>query len=160
DNSYAGWAWMRYAQEPLPPFEYGKPVAKPTEGYDNLRYRMPRSPMAILFQQYPQRCQSYIAERLQREGWFNDKGWNVDEWHLSERWFPSERVIVGNDRRYSSREAWSEAFRMWRKHGQEHGLNLEQNQLDSLDARADLFRRRFQIEKYTMGPELSKDLVP
>jgi hypothetical protein len=158
DNYYAGWAWMTFAQEPLPPVIPGKPSAG-VPPYNPLRYRMARSPMSILFRQYPPRCQSYIAERLQREGWFGDEGWTVDEGHLTDRWFPNERVVAGNDRRYSSQEAWGEAYRMWRAHGQLHGLSLEQNVIDSLDARADLYRRKFQVPRGALGPSLSPDQV-
>ena len=67
---------------------------------------MPRSPAGILFRQYPPRSLSYIAERLQKEGWFDDAGWEVDQGHQTDQWFPDEKVIVGNDVRYSSKAAW------------------------------------------------------
>lgn len=158
ENYVAAWAWHEFAQEPLPPVEPGKPAAG-VPPYDTLRYRMARSPMSILFRQYPARCQSYIAERLQNEGWFDEQGWVVDDGHVTDRWFPDERVVVGNDRRYSSQASWERASRMWRAHGEKHGLSLEQNQLDSLDARAGLYRRMYQVDKFLQGVEPPRDQV-
>src|SRR5207244_7485123 len=117
---------LAFAQEPLPPVEPGKPAAVPPP-YNPLRYRMPRSPAGILFRQYPPRSLSYIAERLQKEGWFDDAGWEVDQGHQTDQWFPDEKVIVGNDVRYSSKAAWQRAYQSWEEHGLRNGLILTES---------------------------------
>jgi hypothetical protein len=148
DNYYATWAWMTYAQEPLPPVEKGVPSAGVPD-YDKLRYRMNRAPMSILFRQAPPRSLSYIAERLQKEGWFDDSGWEVDEGRITNLWFPvensSEKVVVGASPRNSAKAIWEKAYVAWDAHGREHGLSLDQTEIDNLEAAAKDFRVAYQI---------------
>src|SRR5262249_34370813 len=109
DSYHAAWAWMTFAQEPLPPIEKGKPAAGVPQ-YDPLRFRMPRAPAGIIFRQQPARCLSYIAERLQKEGWFDDSGWEVDQSRQTGAWFPGEKLVVGAEPRFSSRAAWTISY--------------------------------------------------
>src|SRR5262249_22825971 len=74
DSFHCCWAWHSYAQEPLPPIEYGRPFGDLVNP-DPLRYRRARSPAPIIFRQQPARGLAYIAERLQKESWFDDSGW-------------------------------------------------------------------------------------
>ncbi len=114
------WAWHVFAQEPLPTAPYGKPIATVPK-YDPLRHRIARAPAYILFRNQPARALSYIAERLLKEGWFDDSGWVVDEGRTTERWFEEKDLVVGNDARYSSQQAWNKAYQAWEAIGREHG---------------------------------------
>jgi hypothetical protein len=159
DNFYATWAWMTFAQEPLPPVEPGVPSAGVPD-YDKLRYRMNRSPMSIIFRQAPPRSLSYMAERLQKEGWFDDAGWEVDEGLLTNLWFPSANStekVVGASPRYSAKAIWEKAYNAWDAHGREHGLSLDQTEIDNLEAVAKPFRIAYQIGSgqpvWNMKPE-------
>jgi hypothetical protein len=158
DSYHCAWAWHLFAQQPLPPAEYGKPVGIVTNP-NPLRYRIPRQPATIIFRQQPPRSQSYIAERLQKEGWFDETGWEVDAGHATEQWFPDETLIVGADLRYSSKAAWQNAFQAWERHGLEHGLILSESRKRNLMQEGELYRSTFGISPDTIGPELTRDQV-
>jgi len=148
DSYHCAWAWHSNAQEPLPPVEKGKPAAGVPK-YDPLRFRMPRSPASIIFRQQPARGLSYIAERLQKEGWFDDQGWEVDADRQTDQWFPEEKLIVGNDPRYSSLAAWEKAHGRWNEHGIEHGFLLSEAEIRNLNTDAELFRKTFGSDNTT-----------
>jgi hypothetical protein len=99
-------AWFSYSLILLPPNprfpedEGGEPMPSPTPRpgeYDPFRYRIPRQPMLIIFRQGAPRSQTYQAEMEQKEGWFDDEGWEVDA-HIdpANQWFPQYiRTEVG-----------------------------------------------------------------
>jgi hypothetical protein len=99
DNFVCSRAWMTYAQDP-----YENPNLK----------RVPRKPALLIFLGFPARAQAYYADRLQKEGWFDEDGWTITDW------FP-EPVKVGTNR-YWSGNAWDKAFAMYQSHGTRHGL--------------------------------------
>lgn len=131
-------AWFAYAQILLPPNptfpadEGGGPmpssVPRPGE-YDPFRYRIPRQPMLIIFRQGPARAQTYQAEMEQKDGWFDDAGWEIDaRVDPANMWFPRDQfpepVVVGRQAKWSQRE-WEKAAEMWNAHGEKHGLILD-----------------------------------
>ena len=78
----------------------------------------------IIFRQGPPRAQSYVAERLTKEGWFDRDPWSIDDRLDEDRaWLPR----TGPDgkpgrwpvrrRRTTAADAWREARRRWRDHG-------------------------------------------
>ncbi len=72
-------AWFEHALAVCPPPKDGVPSKTPSrDEYDRFRYRIPEKPALIVVRDAPARAQSYVAERLQKEGWFDD----------SSRWFP------------------------------------------------------------------------
>jgi len=160
DSFHCAWAWHLYAQEPLPPVEYGRAVGlgDPTP-FDPLRYRLGRQPAPILFRQGPPRSTSYVAERLQKEGWFDDNGWQVDEFSQSRPWFPGETVIVGNDRRYSSQAIWQEAHEQWKEHGKKHGFLPTEAEQQNLISASKPYRDAYGVKVGFKGPELPRDQV-
>lgn len=158
-NYSAALWWMCFAQDPLPPYEYGKP-ARATPPQKPLRHRLPRSPMLILFRQAPPRNVSFIADTLQKDGWFDESGWVIED----QAWFTGpdgrpEQLVVGAEPRYSSRQAWQTAYDQWNRHGDEHGMKLDQAAKDRLDNLAQLYRRTYQIAPGGMGPELNRAQV-
>src|SRR5262249_2852278 len=99
---------------------------------DIQKYRLPKKGMmTILLRQKPAEAQTAHAERLEREGWYDEK-WTVTEW------FP-HTVQVGRKPNYA-REAGDRAFRMWKKHGEDNGLLRDENWLREMRARADKYR--------------------
>ncbi len=141
-------AWYAYSLVPLPenwppkdandkPLPSGTP--QPGE-YDASKYRVPRQPMLIIFCQGAPRAQSYQAEMEQKEGWFDDEGWRIDNPADSPAtwWFPDDParptrpldLVFGNTRRWSL-EQWREAATMWTTHGERYGLVIEPARLDN-----------------------------
>lgn len=156
DPAFSGFlaarAWFAYANTLVPPNpkdEFGNPVpsATPRPGdFDPFRYRVPRLPMLIIFRQGPPRAQTYQAELMQKDGWFDGAGWDVDgQVDEANAWFTEpgtgggvrkRTVLVGTGREWS-REAWEKAAELWRVHGQNYGLTLDAARLQRLreDAR-------------------------
>jgi hypothetical protein len=148
-------AWFVYSTLPLPPNERDfinnnpipmtapRPSARPMPGeYDPFRYRVPRQPMLIIFRQGAPRAQTFQAEMEQKEGWFDDSGWAIDEYaDQQQKWFPSATtpVVVGAGRRWSEGE-WTQAAQMWNNHGGEYGLRVDPKILQSYRELAGEFR--------------------
>jgi hypothetical protein len=151
DDSFSGFraarAWYVYSTVPVPPptldandkpIPTGTPYpsSNPLPGeYDPIKYRIPRQPMFILFLQGAPRAQTYQAEMEQKEGWFADEGWGIDDQaDQSQKWFPdaTSRVVVGGGTRWSQ-EAWGKAYTMWDQHGQTHALVVDSARLKAYD---------------------------
>jgi hypothetical protein len=139
-------AWFTYSLVPLPPNQTDEegnpmPARTPLPGeYDPIKYRIPRQPMLIIFRQGAPRVQSAQAEMEQREGWFDDEGWRIDDPKDEPQnwWFPDPDapannprpldIVIGKERPWSLEE-WGLAARMWRKHGETYGLLLPRARL-------------------------------
>lgn len=149
DDSFSAYkaarAWFAYSLPLLPPNprfpadEGGGPIpwAAPRPGeYDQMRYRIPRQPMLIIFRQGVPRAQTYQAEMEQKDGWFDADGWEIDaNVDPANQWFPRDRfptpVVVGNTEKWSERE-WRDAASLWSAHGERTGLILSEPLLQSL----------------------------
>jgi hypothetical protein len=107
DNFLASRSWMSYAQEP---YEESK--------------RAPRKPATLIFLGYPARAQAYYAERIEKEGWFDQEGWIITDWF-------GEPFAVGEGRDWGV-EAWRKAFDMYQDHGLAHELYKTPEQLAGL----------------------------
>ncbi|VTU01808.1 Uncharacterized protein OS=Isosphaera pallida (strain ATCC 43644 / DSM 9630 / IS1B) GN=Isop_3426 PE=4 SV=1 [Gemmataceae bacterium] len=146
-------AWYAYSTVPVPETwpprdanDKPMPAGTPQPGeYDPVRYRVPRQPMLIIFCQGAPRAQSYQAEMEQKEGWFDDEGWRIDDPTDSPAnwWFPDDPVrptrpldvVVGGTRRWSLEE-WRAAARMWTEHGEKYGLVIEPARLENYKSEA------------------------
>ena len=148
-------AWFAYGSVPLPPNPLdstNKPLPWRTpapDEYNQLLYRVPRQPLMIIFRQGPPRAQTYQAELEQKEGWFDDEGWRIDDpndEHQHNWWFPDPSVksgelprplpiVVGRQRPWSLQE-WQTAATMWRKHGEDYGLLLSPDRLNRYETLA------------------------
>lgn len=148
-------SWFSYAQDPLPP---AKPMVALENRAEVMRLtgkRLPRKPAEIIFRHGPARAQSYSAEWLEKEGWFDDEGWPVDEGRTgSGRWFSMSRgdVALGKGQPWAV-AAWSTAFNLWRKHGEESGMYLEEHERNRLEEKAKLYRDRQKLTADTPGNE-------
>jgi hypothetical protein len=146
-------AWYRYANEVIPP-----PNPEPSFGPTNYRdperkRRMPKSgPTLIIFRQGPQRAQSFVAEQLAKDGWFDASPWIVDDRRVgADRWFKEDVRIRPTD---NAQAEWELAYRMWNDHGRENGLLLEPSKLVEYRRRAELYARKrgFQVEAGQIPP--------
>jgi hypothetical protein len=118
--------------------------------------------MLIIFCQGVPRAQTYQAEMEQKEGWFDDEGWRVDDptddpanW-----WFPDDPtrrnrpldVVIGGKESGApkwSLEAWRSAARLWDSHGERYGLVIEPARLE---------RYRKEAERRP-GPEATEEAI-
>jgi hypothetical protein len=149
DAYSAARAWFAFAQDPLPEAD---PLAETTERKERIKTlkdkRLPRQPAEVLFRQAPCRAQSYVGERLHKEGWFDDTGWVVDEGRAGrERWFPRGQgeVVVGAGKDYGT-EAWEKAYGMWRDFGERNGMLFKSEpERISMDAQAKKFQERYKV---------------
>lgn len=146
-------AWFTYANLLVPPNptdDEGRPIPSPTVQLtpeQMFKYRVPRMPMLIIFRQGPPRAQSFQAELHEKEGWFDEEGWRVDGGvDLAAAWFPEVKVhpsgekevvgvrdvVVGTGQRWAYDE-WSAAARMWKRHGDDYALSLDDARLRQLN---------------------------
>jgi hypothetical protein len=149
DAYAAGRAWFAFAQDPLPEAD---PLAEITDRKERIKTlkdkRLPRQPAEVLFRQAPGRAQSYVGERLHKEGWFDDTGWIVDEGRDGrDRWFPRTQgdVVVGAGKDYAT-EAWQKAYDMWRDFGERNGMLFKSEpERISMEAQAKKFQERYKV---------------
>lgn len=161
DNFTAARAWFTYAQRPLPPPE-PKPVAI-VKNPDATKYRMPRAMASHIFRGYPARGQTYVAEHLETEGWFDQEGWHITSWFTDDKFEHGGRTgdaVVGTGRDWAVR-AWSRAHDMWVSQGKANGLYKTPEELKDLADRADLFRKTFGNQPipfdYDLPPQYQGD---
>ncbi len=166
DPAFSGYlaarAWFAYANTIVPPNPRDPvtndpiPSATPRPGeFDQFKYRVPRLPMLIIFRQGGPRAQTYQAEMMSKDGWFDRDGWDVDgRVDESNAWFaepgpggPRKRTVVVGAGRDWSQDAWKKAAEMWVKHGEANGQTLREDQL-----------RRFR--EGAGVPEKGSDFVP
>jgi hypothetical protein len=166
DNYAVARAWFDYAQKPLPP-----PDPVPSIGnaeYDRNRFRMPRYMSMIIFRGYPARGQSYVADALQKEGWFDKEGWLIKGWFPDDKFrsVAAGRDAVVGDLKSWALDAWSKAHNLWKGHGESNGLYLTPERLNYLRDAAELYVRTFgqdggipnELPPDRRTPEMEKSL--
>ncbi len=152
DDPFSGYlaarAWFTYANAIVPPNPVdaqGNPIPSYTprpDEYDQFKYRVPRLPMLIIFRQGAPRAQHYQAELMQKDGWFDAEGWEIDaRSDESKAWFTEKipdqggrrklKVVVGTKANWSQ-DAWKRAAEMWRNHGEAYALVLSQSRMTQL----------------------------
>ncbi len=146
DAFLAARAWYEYGVSVVPPPVEGVPASAPRPGeYDAFKYRIPTQPMLILYRMQPSRSQTYLAEYLQKEGWFDETTrWNPDEQADSPNaWFardgkpalniPTRGSPLGGGsgaaRPVSAMSEYAEAHAMWVDFGRTNGLILTNTQM-------------------------------
>jgi hypothetical protein len=144
DGFAAARAWYSYALEPLPPMDPDLP-GQPLEITDRVRQHLPKMTVAI-FRDFPPRAQSYVAERLAEEGWFDAEGWTIPEWFDRE-------VRVGTGRNWAA-DAWGEAFRMWERTGRESFLYLTPIEESNKRQLADTYLKPLGLTSGSRPPDM------
>ena len=141
DNFVCARDWYAYSVEPLPPPKRDlNPEVQMS--FDKTKYRIPRNMSATIFRGYPNRGQSYVAEYLQKEGWFDAEGWQINGWFPNDQFSDGRRAVVGTELAWSLR-AWELAHNMWKDHGLASGLLMSEEEIKSIMDRAKKF-----IEKH------------
>jgi len=133
--------WYEYAQLPLPP---PSPDAEPERSnVDELKYRQPKRGWVIIFRGYPARGQFYIAETLQKEGWFDGEGWDIRPWLDPEGEFFREGTAmpIGTDPKYHSGRSWNQAYEFYKDFGDKNGIYISPGIRTELEAKAEVFRK-------------------
>lgn len=126
-------AWFEHCLSVVPPPKEGVPAMTPQKDeYDRFRYRIPERPALIVVRFQPARAQNYVAERMQKEGWFDSTSfWNPDAGSDRDaKWFPSVRSreaapVVVLKAGTNARAEWEKAYNLWQEFGRKNGLNPE-----------------------------------
>ncbi len=140
-------AWYSYAAEPLPDPSWIPGRYQPLkEGQ-----RLPRFTTQI-FRNQPARAQSHVAERLEEDGWFDETGWRITRWFLTD-------PVVGGGRKWAS-EAWGEAYQMWFQIGERHGLNWTAEREHDLRKKADNWAELHKVSPTMIPPDIPEEEVP
>ncbi len=137
DNYTVSRDWYTYAVQLMPPAD--KHLSQFEPAYDLTKYRMPRYMAPIIFRGYPARAETYVAENLEKEGWFDRDGWKITgDWFPDDKFSNGKDAIVGDGTNWPA--SWGSAYQMWKTHGEKTGLYLEPEELKSLDAEAAPYR--------------------
>lgn len=167
DASQVARAWYTLANASLPP---PSPIPSNNSTYnpDPLKYRIPKRPATIIFRQGPMRAQTYLAERLTKEGWFDQEPWAIDDLIDPERaWIPKtgpdgQPVSARFATQRTAMEAWQEAAQRWQAHGLANGLRLAPATMLTYIGKAQEYCRlhpglRMQDLTPALTPEEAKD---
>jgi hypothetical protein len=160
DAYAAARSWFAYAQDPLPD---PVPMVESLDRKERLKLlegkKLPRQPAEVLFRQTPPRAQSYVGERLHKEGWYDDSGWTVDAGRSGlGRWFPDGRDVVVGAGQDLATQAWQRAYNMWREYGIRNGLMYaDPARRTSEDSLAKRFRDKYQIGPNDMAAGFNPD---
>ncbi len=140
--------WFLYANEVVP-----------LPGESNLNYRdpegkrrVPKQPSSVIFRQGPSRAQTFVADQLSKEGWFDQDDWVVDDQRVgSNRWFKEDVKIkpTGN-----AKEEWARAYDMWLTLSRAEYPHLQPAERIAAEKRAKIYanKRGFQIESAELPP--------
>jgi len=145
DAFQAARAWYALANAALPPTN-SIPSADGSYNPDPLKYRIPKRPATIIFRQGPPRAQTYLAERLTKEGWFNQQPWAIDNLiDLDRVWIPKtdggQPVSARFTTQTTAQQAWQEASRRWQEHGTANGLRMDAARLQTYVSKSEEYCR-------------------
>jgi hypothetical protein len=83
----------------------------------------------IIFTGYPSRAQQYLADKLEKEGWFDETGWEIPNWTFS----PASTITVGKGVFWAG-DAWEKAYQMSKYRGEKSHLDLDPKEVKDLPA--------------------------
>lgn len=132
-------AWYGYSQECVPdPAPMPGDVLPPKDRTQ----RRPKHMSIIVFRTGPARAQTYVAERMQVEGWYDSEPFELTEWFkpASGRDVP---VKIGEERPWSA-VAWQKSLAAWEKFGRDNHLLKPASDLETLRARSKAFVDKFR----------------
>jgi hypothetical protein len=134
--------WYTYSNKPLPPPQPEYAGVQPP--YDVRKYRVPKYMASIIFRGYPARGQTYDADHLEKEGWFDKDGWKMAGWFPGDKFQNGKEAVAGDGINWAER-AWDKAFNMWQTHGRMSGLYLTPEDMRSLEDKAEKYRKRYGV---------------
>jgi len=149
-------AWYSYSQEPIPPADILPGSTQPIS--DRNLQRKPKNIATLIFRNYPARAQSYIAERLQQEGWFDDGGWRINNWFDGDNFSDGSAAIIGNGRDKWSLKAWEDAARLWQDHAEQNHMMFKSAEDEAVKRKlASEFRKSLKLSEGEALPNLRED---
>ncbi len=160
DGDTVARAWYGYAQEALP--LPGKLPGENAPIKDRLREHVPRHMSQIIFRSHPPLAQTFVAKRLQEEGWYDGEGFVPEDWFKASAGAPERYqrggVKVGEKTEWWSQLAWAKAYSMWFKFGTDNHLRLDPLELDHLKWEAARARKAFNLREGEVPKEMDEDL--
>jgi hypothetical protein len=163
-DSYAlARAWFAYSMDPVPP--PGDLPGENTQPTDRLRQRVPKNMMTSIFRQTGPRAASYMADRMEQEGWFDAGPWPIPDWfkERNNRFgdpkssdpkdsSPAQVELKGPP---LARDLWDQAFKLWHDHGvANHLLFDNEAELQNKKDDAAAFAKRHHLDSGSMPPNL------
>ena len=124
---------------PLPTGEVGD--------FDRYKYRVPKRPTLMVFRQGPVRAQTYYAERLGKEAWYDKDPYDLDDVENDQNIWIKKTDDTGKPVSLKlttpvvAQDAWKDAAVRWRKHGRENGLYLEPQTISAQNSLAEEYCR-------------------
>jgi hypothetical protein len=137
DVFLAARSWFRYAQDPLPPPVPDHPE-KTGEITNPIKQHIPPHMMTLIFRSRPARAQSYVAERIAEEGWFDEEGWEL-LWDVS---VAARPMRLGQGLKWGQ-ESWQKAYAEWLALGTATGIELSPERLQYLTQEAEPYRQKY-----------------
>jgi hypothetical protein len=158
DAFIAARGWFSLGNTAIPPPD--SDPAKAATNPDPTKYRIPKRPAMIVYRQGPMRAQTYVAERLTKEGWFDNDPWEVDDLTNDQNpWFV--KVVAGKKETLkiptptSAQLQWQDAWKRWRTHGEANGLYIPADRMSTMYARATAFANKRGISIMDLTPPLT-----
>jgi hypothetical protein len=111
--------------------------------------------MIQIFRSRPALGQTFVADYLEREGWFD-----ADGWRITGDWFPDDKFQNGADAVVGDGVNWSlrtfgKAHEMWQTYGRDNGLYMDDETRKNLEDQAALYRKQYEMPSNRPGGELS-----
>jgi hypothetical protein len=133
-------AWYSYAMENLPDPSWIPGRFKPPDPAKH--QKVPRF-TTLLFRNYPARAQSYVATRLEEDGWFDNAGWRITRW-FKDPLGKDKPVVVGNTRNWTE-DAWLQAYKLWQEIGEQNHLAFAPEEERNLKAIGEKWVREHEV---------------
>jgi hypothetical protein len=144
DAFAAARAWYVYAVAALPPPDPEIPGQSEKPIVDPVKHREPQHMTTVIFRNYPARAQSYVAERLEEEGCFDETGWKLVGWFRGDRFSTGDPAMVGVGRKWAE-SAWEKAHGMWQEHGSRSHLDFTNEQVEKMQKQTKLYRDAYGV---------------
>jgi hypothetical protein len=144
DALAAARAWYAYAQEPLPPPDGKIPgVSQPIQ--DPIHQRLPSHMTTVIFRDYPGLAQSFLGERLEDEGWFDESGWRLPGWFKGDKFSNGDPTVIGAGEKWAG-GAWVRAHEMWTEFGRANHVLMRPDEEAALMKKAEKFLKAHDQE--------------
>jgi hypothetical protein len=139
-------SWFAYAQESLPhPGDLPGTDAE-IDQKNRTKLHRPRFTTA-LFRTHVARASSYVAENLQKEGWFDETGWKVPVEAIfgsSKELDDEKQFAIGTGLAWAI-NAWSESYGYWKRHGEITGLDMSPEEESRLQKLSQLYVKAYNV---------------
>jgi hypothetical protein len=158
-------AWYSYAQEPIPQPDKFPGSTQPI--IDRVHQRIPRHMTTLIFRGHPAQAQRFSAERLYDDGWYDETPWDIPDWFEGDKFWYNEQgerlakavpAQIGGGKPWG-RDAWSKAYELWRRLGEESHLLLSPAEQENMEQLAREFGKHFNLSEASPIPALREDTL-